>query len=176
MSTTSNTNEIRDFGEKIGGARKDLYREGGISISSLDLMNEAEMKTLVRRDTVWPLPNAIKAVNSGLPPFVVYWAREVRKMTYGRPRVIAGKTIREMCERYITDLRKFRSMVEDVKTEDGIDSFYAGMFQGQHGSWKIDQLSYAIQAASIVCAVRKPGFPMSIVRLENGSLDLFRPS
>ena len=149
MSTTSNTNEIRDFGEKIGGARKDLYREGAISISSLDLMNEAEMKTLVRRDTVWPLPNAIKAVNSGLPPFVVYWAREVRKMTYGRPRVIANKTIREMYERYITDLREFRSMVEAVKTEDGIDAFYAGMFQGQHGARKIDQLSYAIQAADL---------------------------
>lgn len=149
MSTNPTKKEIQDFGEKIGGARKDLYREGGISLSSLDYMNEAEMRTMVRRDTVWPLPNAVKAVEGGMPPFVVYWAREVRKTAYASPRVIDGKTIREMCELYITNLREFRCEVEKVQTEQAIETFYAKMFDGKRGERLVDKLSYVIYLSDL---------------------------
>ena len=50
--------KIRDFGEFIGGAQKDLWRQRGLSEDDLLYMNEEEMKKYVQRDSVWPLPDA----------------------------------------------------------------------------------------------------------------------
>ena len=34
--------QIQDFGNKIGGARKDLWKTRGLILSDLELMNESE--------------------------------------------------------------------------------------------------------------------------------------
>ena len=57
--------KITDFGEKIGGARKDLWRTHGIQEEDLHEMTEEEQKYYVTRENVWPLPNARKLVQEG---------------------------------------------------------------------------------------------------------------
>ena len=54
--------KITDFGEKIGGARKDLWRTHGIQEEDLHEMTEEEKKYYVTRENVWPLANARKLV------------------------------------------------------------------------------------------------------------------
>lgn len=49
---------INDFGEKIGGARKDLWKERGLMVEDLD----------------------------GMPCFVVYFRNEVRKWVHPQPK------------------------------------------------------------------------------------------
>ena len=41
---------INDFGEKIGGARKDLWKERGLMVEDLDGMTQGEKEKYVKKD------------------------------------------------------------------------------------------------------------------------------
>ena len=116
------------FGEYVGGARRDEWRVAGLQVKHLEGMTDAELDKWVKRDSVWPLPNAVKAVESGLDPFVVYWARAIRRMTYSNPLCCSYSFIRldksEQAELYIRDMTELRSHVEAVTDMDGIEDFY----------------------------------------------------
>ena len=45
---------INDFGEKIGGARKDLWKERGLMVEDLDGMTQGEKEKYVKKDCIWP--------------------------------------------------------------------------------------------------------------------------
>jgi hypothetical protein len=49
----SKKQNIEDAGEKIGGARKDRWKEGGLNISDLDSMSESEGAELATKANVW---------------------------------------------------------------------------------------------------------------------------
>lgn len=120
-----NIEKIPDyFGEYIGGARRDDWRSDGLSGSDLDDMNTAELRKYVNRDSVWPLPDAIKAVEAGENPFVVYWKRVVRRTTYKSPYIHTGDDLREKSLRYVEQLRGFRDLVREVKAWEDITKFY----------------------------------------------------
>ena len=52
------TKKIEDFGEKIGGAKKDLWMSrGGLTEIDLRDMTEAEKTKYVTKDNIWPRPN-----------------------------------------------------------------------------------------------------------------------
>ena len=42
-----------DFGEKIGGAKKDLWKDRGLYADDLEAMNEREAEKFVKKDNVW---------------------------------------------------------------------------------------------------------------------------
>lgn len=52
---------IIDFGEKIGGARKDLWKVNGLQVEDLKTLTPEERDHYVNRDMVWPLPNGYEA-------------------------------------------------------------------------------------------------------------------
>lgn len=52
--------EIKDFGQKIGGAKKDTWKSRGLTIADLVNLTEAEAEKYITRDFVWPLPDAKK--------------------------------------------------------------------------------------------------------------------
>lgn len=54
--------KIEDFGEKIVGARKDLWMD----LDHLDLYDEDDLHNYVRRDSIWPLPDAKAQIANGL--------------------------------------------------------------------------------------------------------------
>ena len=45
-----------DFGEKIGGAKKDLWAARGLYVDDLLGMNEREADKYVKKDNVWKKP------------------------------------------------------------------------------------------------------------------------
>ena len=45
-----------DFGEKIGGAKKDLWKDRGLYADDLEAMNEREAEKFVKKDNVWKKP------------------------------------------------------------------------------------------------------------------------
>ncbi len=69
--------EIKDFGEKIGGARKDFYAVA-LNTKDMDNMNEAEKKKYVKRDSIWKKEDAAALIASGVPREVAYWRNEMR--------------------------------------------------------------------------------------------------
>lgn len=86
------TDKITDFGEKIGGARKDLWKSRGLCEDDLEEMNEAEKAKYVKKDNIWPSPNSKKQVEEGLDIFVAFWQREARKKVHQKPMKYKDET------------------------------------------------------------------------------------
>ena len=53
----ANTIQHEDFGEKIGGAKKDVWKDRGLYADDLSAMNEREAEKFVKKDNVWKKPD-----------------------------------------------------------------------------------------------------------------------
>lgn len=116
--------KIKDFGQYIGGAQKDLWRQRGVSEEELAFMNEDEMKKYVQRDSVWPLPDAKKQVENGIPPFVAYWQRRVRLCAYKVPHIREGEDLMQGRKDYIRVVSVLKKETMDITKEEQIAGFY----------------------------------------------------
>ena len=56
-----------DFGEKIGGAKKDLWKDRGLYADDLEAMNEREAEKFVKKDNVWKKPDYAAMLEEGIP-------------------------------------------------------------------------------------------------------------
>lgn len=161
--------KINDFGEKIGGARKDLWRNRGLDESDLYNMNDAEKKKYVVRDSIWPLPDAKKQVEEGLPCLVAYWQREIRKQVYKEPVIRAGEDFNDKLKYYIHAVKEIRNLVMEVKSEDDISAFYRKIqkmsdtpgsvrhWEGVVNTWRIWRMRYSL--SSFRTKMEKANFP-----------------
>lgn len=120
--------EIQDFGEKIGGAKKDLWKERGLSIDDLINMNDAEKNKLVTKDNVWKKPNYQDLVEKGLPVRVVYFIKMIRDATPTKPAITYfdkdPEIIKEKQEGYIQFVTELRNYAMNLSTENQILEFY----------------------------------------------------
>lgn len=91
---------ITDFGEKIGGARKD-YAER---------MSEAEKLSTAKHalSKVWPEPDYAKMVKDGADPFAVGFIRAARDEVPAKPRQ------RWKVARYVSQLETLRGFAKDL--------------------------------------------------------------
>lgn len=67
-----------DFGEKIGGAKKDLWAARGLYVDDLLGMNEREADKYVKKDNVWKKPDYNALIQSGVPVDILYFRKVVR--------------------------------------------------------------------------------------------------
>lgn len=109
--------EITDFGEKIGGARKDVWMKRGLCIEDTADMTTAEKEKYIKRDCIWPKTDIQEELNKGIPRFIVYWHNEMRKTV--RPKRDNSISI----DKYIECVQKVRSEVESVREEKDITDF-----------------------------------------------------
>lgn len=68
--------KITDVGEKIGGARKDLYAKG-ISVKDLANMNDMERRKYVKKALIWPYSYK-EAKERGVSCAVALWIKTLR--------------------------------------------------------------------------------------------------
>ena len=108
---------INDFGEKIGGARKDLWKERGLMVEDLDGMTQDEKEKYVKKDCIWPKEDMKALVADGMPRFVVYFRNEVRKWVHPQPKEQIS------AEAYIDGVRKIKGLAESIKEESDIPVF-----------------------------------------------------
>nr|WP_316625067.1 LPD1 domain-containing protein [uncultured Ruminococcus sp.] len=132
-----------DFGEKIGGAKKDLWRARGLYADDLDEMNGREADKYVTKDNVWKKPNYQDLHDDGVPVDVVYFIKKVRDSLNVRPAIYRNysqderKTIQK---RYITTVRQLQAVMENVRSVDdakkAFDKFFVdnGYLQKANGS------------------------------------------
>ncbi len=120
--------EIQDFGEKIGGAKKDLWKERGLSVEDLPFMNEAERSKLIKKDNIWKKPNYQEMVEQGLSTRVAYFIKMLRDATPTKPlfsyfdRDI--EKIQEKQEQYIEFVKDLRDYAMKLSSQDEILTFY----------------------------------------------------
>ncbi len=115
--------KIQDFGEKIGGARKDMWKREGLGVSDLESLNEAERAMYVTKQYVWPMPSGKEQVKSGTDVFVAYWQRTIRNMSSPAPRLYQHKTKLESIETFIIQLGDLRDHVMACRTRDDVARF-----------------------------------------------------
>lgn len=134
--------KIEDFGEKIGGARKDLWKERGLLAGDLEEMNEREADKFVKKDNIWKKPDYDALVNQGIPADVVYFIKKVRDSLNVSPSYTYSDTSPERKrfrqEEYIRTVNEVRDVVMKVKTQDDAMASFDNFFVGNGYMEKVD--------------------------------------
>lgn len=123
-----------DFGEKIGGARKDLWQERGLYADDITAMNDREAEKYVKKDNVWRKPDYQAMIDNGVPSDVAYFIKAVRDSlntvpAYHRTDDTPEKRLTRQ-KQYVDTVRQVQEIVERVKTQsDAVAVFEKCMFQ-----------------------------------------------
>ena len=106
--------KINDFGEKIGGAKKDIW-------SAFHDLPEEQQNKMAKKDKIWPRPRYENLNNVERP--VLFWRNEMRKAVASRPQENAADYV-NFCSTFKKAVESCCSM-EDIKNfyENGIDPF-----------------------------------------------------
>ena len=80
---------IEDFGEKIGGAKKDLFGTKGTvtDFSNMESWNKQQRNDLITKDNVFPKPDYRKLYESGIPKEVCWFIKKVRDSITSAPKL-----------------------------------------------------------------------------------------
>ena len=119
---------MEDFGEKIGGAKKDLWKKRGLSIEDLLDMNDAEKSKLITKDNIWKKPNYQEMVENGLSVRVTYFIKTIRDAIPIKPTFLrydlSQDEIEERLEDYINFVSDLRDTAMNLSTENDVLNFY----------------------------------------------------
>ena len=111
-----------DFGEKIGGAKKDLWKDRGLYVDDLSGMNEREAEKFVKKDNIWKKPDYQAMLDDGVPLGVVYFIKKARDSLGASPGYKYSDSTPELRrarqEEYIETVRQLQAVIEDVRTVD----------------------------------------------------------
>ena len=117
-----------DFGEKIGGAKKDLWKDRGLYADDLEAMNEREAEKFVKKDNVWKKPDYAAMLEEGIPLGVVYFIKKARDGLNASPQYYRTddtpekRTARQ--KEYIKTVRELQAVLSDVRTaEDAVRAY-----------------------------------------------------
>lgn len=124
---TSKTTKTEDFGEKIGGARKDTWQKRGLLTSDLTAMNRRELQQHVKKENVWKRPDFVKAIAEGGDRATLYIQNELYKSINATPyirRSVATDTtstaFQEAMEKYVAEIREVQKLAEGVKSKEDL--------------------------------------------------------
>lgn len=167
--------KIVDFGEKLGGAKKDMWIHG-ICEEHLTHMTLEEQKEYVTRDGVWALTDAIKQVGDGMDPFVAYFIRCMRKTVKKAP--VPGTDALKNIREYVRIANVFKERVEAIRTEADILSFKRTYYDDFHAYCHIVEVAkiynFFCNWGYHKCNCERTNFPY-ITKNSNGKKKNFLP-
>ena len=121
--------KAQDFGKKIGGAKKDLWKLRGLNASDFDSMTDTEKSKLATKKEVMPAPDYSKWIADGMSPEIAYAAKKIKDSIAATP-VLSRSELEDPVKRqerqrkYVEvvgmirdELPKIRT-VEDIKAMD----------------------------------------------------------
>ena len=74
--------------KRIGGAKKDLWKDRGLYADDLEAMNEREAEKFVKKDNVWKKPDYAAMLEEGIPLGVVYFIKKSKRRLKRFPSVL----------------------------------------------------------------------------------------
>lgn len=110
----------KDFGEKIGGARKDLWKNRDLMIDDLEYMNDREAEKFVKKSNVWKTPDYQAIFDNGIPLGIVYFMKKVRDSVNAAPQysrlddTAEKRLIRQ--KQYIQTIKELQAAMMDIDT------------------------------------------------------------
>jgi hypothetical protein len=137
--------KLTDFGEKIGGAKKDQWKIRAMNSGDLADMNDLEAVEHVKKDNVWPRPDYVKMVQDGKSPATAYLIKKIRTAIPSQITVPKNQAaIKEASHRYITLVSMLREKCESV----GDINELAEMRRDQNIQDAISDVSFEYKKAS----------------------------
>ena len=129
--------KIKDeFRKKIGGSKRDLWKNRNLCIEDLLDMNEREVETYVKKDNVWKKPDYEKMVKEdGVDREIVYYIKLVRDSLPTKPA--------DSSEKYINYISKIKELLETISCVAEIQSFYPEKFKPE---FIVQKSSYTVTA------------------------------
>lgn len=103
---------INDFGEKIGGARKDLWASRGLILDDILKMTSGEKVKYIKRDNIWKKIDE-KALLEKQPRIYVYWLKQIHSCIYPDLKYIGSDEA--AIEKYIKGVTSFRDYILSAK-------------------------------------------------------------
>jgi hypothetical protein len=79
--------KIQDFGEKIGGARKDVWRHRGLQYSDISCFNTTELLEHVTKKNVWIEPKWKQLRDEGYSAEALYVIKHIRDSLPAKPEI-----------------------------------------------------------------------------------------
>ena len=142
--------EYKDFGEKIGGAKKDLWASRGLYVDDLEAMNDRETEKYVKKDNIWKKPDYQALIQSGIPVDVVYFIKTVRDSLNATPRYYRTDGTPEKRkfrqQEYIETIRKIQGKTEKIRTKyEALLAFDDILIQGGY----VERKTYGISGATL---------------------------
>lgn len=128
-STVESSMKLEDFGEKIGGARKDIWNSRGLLVDDLSAMNDRERSKAVKKDNVWKRPDYRKLAEGGESRGILYARNEIRKalnqnITYPYVRGDTAQSpqylerVRNLQEDFVSTVRDIQALAERARTAE----------------------------------------------------------
>lgn len=118
------TKRQQDFGEKIGGARKDEWQSRGLTSVDMEGMNVREIQKYAKKERVWKRPNWEQAVADGGDRGLLYAQNEIYKSLNTTPssaynyRTKSEADIMAAAKLYADEITSIRKMAENAKTAE----------------------------------------------------------
>lgn len=104
--------EIKDFGEKIGGARKDVWALRGLILDDILKMTSGEKVKYIKRDNIWKKIDE-KSLLKTQPRIYVYWLKQIHSCIYPDLKYIGSDEA--AIEKYIKGVTAFRDYILSAK-------------------------------------------------------------
>jgi hypothetical protein len=117
--------QLEDAGEKIGGARKDMWAQRGLALADLENMSRGEAHQFVTKDNVWPKPDYGKVVESGVPAEVAAGVKLLRDSLAAKPKEDSDEGRRN----FIEAMQAAREVLDNVKTVDDLRGVQSKLYE-----------------------------------------------
>ena len=117
MKTITN---ITDFGKKIGGAKKDLWRERNLLLSDITNFDDVDKKNFIKKDLIWKKPDYQKMKDEGKNIVLIYFIKTIRDAIPCKPVFYDDTSI----ENYISGINYFENALMSMEDCSEIESFY----------------------------------------------------
>lgn len=138
--------DIQDFGEKIGGAKKDLWKIRGLVRNDVDNLNDRELEKYVTKDLVWKKPDYVKMLEEGYEPVALLYQKHLRDSL---PAKLGNyRDLRTIAENYVTILNELQEFVSKIKT---IEDLYNSSRQFLVDYGYIDDRTWTAKSKNNIC-------------------------
>lgn len=122
MSTKNINSKIEDFGEKIGGAKKENFKNKSLKIEDLKNMNEREILKFTIKDNIWQSIDYKSMVDSGIDKIVVYAIKKVKDSLPAKVNMVTFDI--EKVNNYIELITNVKKSIEKIKTIDDLKNMF----------------------------------------------------
>lgn len=110
----------KEFGEHIGGSRRELFGSQGSNSIALSDMNAAERQKYITKDKLWKKPDYKAMADSGIPKVVVYGIKKIRDGFPAKPHIRYGKDPFEEQKTYVKFLETIRRIADGIETVEDL--------------------------------------------------------